>query len=780
MADPQTTLMVHGDGSLIPVPVDQVRDYAGLGYRQATPEETAQHGLEEQYSTPGQAAIAGLESAGSALTFGGSSQAEAALGVSPAAMAAREHFNPMASTLGTVAGVAIPSLVSLGGASEFTAPALISKLGGAATRGAGAELPAALSTAGKIARQAVASGLGASAEGAAYGLGNVIHEDALGDPNLTAQSAMSEVGLSALLGGGSGVGLGGSSSALGALADKFTAGDMANKVSSWLGDFEAGRNIKAAGGIQSDIARLSKSKGRDGLMQIAREGGELGLVSPFSSPAQTVERAIDLQQTAGGAMGDLLKDADAQITNEVGPEIDDVVEQARSKVLAKLQGNPLEQGAADEVGRVLDAYEQKFADGMTFSDMHEMRQQLDTKIYGLRGAMDPLSTTLKDSLHDIRGIVSDALKSGLDDVAGLSDEWKTANRQYEVATVFRRLGEKGVDRAVGNNLVSPTEFLGVLSGGLGAGAAGAALVGAGTAAARRYSAGLLGWAAKAMRDSLEGSVASAAAKGVVDASSAPESVAVLSALERARAAQAGKMQAIASTIARGGNKAASVARGEVEAGIANHFGKEDLSAAFDRKSSLIRELASSPQYADATLTKMTDGIHDHAPQTSAAMQAAAARAVSYLAAKLPQHPPGALGPQWKLSPAEQASWLRAHEGASRPLSVLRAAAAGTMTDEGLAAFKAVHPQLYQQAAVALSAAAAQHRESIPYGSRATVSKFLGTDMDGTMNPAFIRAMQLSIAAPETPAQPQSAARAEKITIGQRRMTGTQANSMRER
>jgi hypothetical protein len=56
----------------------------------------------------------------------------------------------------------------------------------------------------KIVNDTATAGLGAATEGAAYGLGQSINESALGDPDLNAQKVMSNIGYSALLGGGLG------------------------------------------------------------------------------------------------------------------------------------------------------------------------------------------------------------------------------------------------------------------------------------------------------------------------------------------------------------------------------------------------------------------------------------------------------------------------------------------------------------------------------------------------------------------------------------------------
>jgi hypothetical protein len=229
--DPQT-------GDLLEVGSET--DIQALGYQPASAEQIATGqaaaAKREKFGTTGQEFATFGEKAASALTLGMSTAAERALGVSAEDIRARAEINPSAATAGTVAGIAAPLLITGGGtapgaaaqvglrgalrgAAEMTAPALISRLGRAATRTVAEAAPEAIGIPAKVipgaigaetgllrqlAARAVATGVGSAVEGAAYGVGQVVEEAALGDPNLTAQSAIATVGLSAALGGAMG------------------------------------------------------------------------------------------------------------------------------------------------------------------------------------------------------------------------------------------------------------------------------------------------------------------------------------------------------------------------------------------------------------------------------------------------------------------------------------------------------------------------------------------------------------------------------------------------
>jgi hypothetical protein len=180
------------------------------------------------------------ESALSAATFGLSREAENAIGLTtPYEQAIRKEAHPVASGLGTVAGIVAPIVASLGTATPEALAAGAAEAGGEAL-GAGAQAAKTAFTAGDLLNpvaavgkvgstiseaaapqitkalgglsksmpmtaQAIAKGgagaLAGSAEGALYGLGNQIDEHALGDPEALGEHLMAGIGNGALFGG---------------------------------------------------------------------------------------------------------------------------------------------------------------------------------------------------------------------------------------------------------------------------------------------------------------------------------------------------------------------------------------------------------------------------------------------------------------------------------------------------------------------------------------------------------------------------------------------------
>lgn len=779
--------------------------FASGDLRPETPEEAQARAKKEKYDTTGQQIITGAEAAASALTLGGSTALEVAAGVPTEDIKGRAEENPVSHMVGTGIGVAAPLIATGGGsavaqgvkgAASLTAPALISKAGQAATGLVRSAIPKGAGMAGRVLGEAAAAGAGGAVEGAAYGVGQTVHEAALGDPNLTAQSALSEIGLSAALGGGLGLGGG----VLSGLAKEVKAGDLGAKLADWLGDFESERNIKAAGAIQSDITRTGKQIGREKLNALGREMGELGLVSPFSSPAQTLERAESLMTKAGGEMKELLRAADA-LPTKVAPEIKTIIGKARSEILEPLAKNPLQKEAANRFADVLEGYEKKFAqEALSFEGAHAMRREISDALYGLRGNMDPFATSYKEGLHGLRGLVSDSINAGLDASGASSAAWKQANRLYEVAAKAQGFAEKGVARSQGNNLVSPMEALGLVAGGIGGGLGTGAISGLATAAARRYGSSVLGAAARTARTALEGKVGAELAaktagamaaeqKAGVDvvtrmATTAQETAGALANLQQANQAVANRINHATSMLIRGAKSATRVGRSEASAGIPKVFARSSESAAslYERRATRVREMAGNPSVLLDTLTRQVDDIQEHAPDTAQAIQAASARGANFLASKLPQPPSnGPLGPKWVPSQEQVSNFARYYNAVEDPTSILKQAAAGTLTPQAVEAVRTVYPQLFEKMTQSVMEKLTSHRGPVPYQSRLMLSMLLGADLDGSLKPEFIirnqAALRASVAnnGPSSPAGP---AKAEKLTIANRSLTPMQRASER--
>jgi hypothetical protein len=284
----------------------------------------------------------------------------------------------------------------------------------------------------------------------------------------------------------------------------------AQAFAGWLGKVAGNRNIKAAGGIQSDITRARKQVGRDRLNELGQDMGKEGLVGPTTTPTKTFERANALMDDAGSQMGEMLQAADqtpgAALNNA------DLINRAAQEVYAPLKQNPHTTVAADKFLKLLGGYADTYGKGdLNPSKLHEIRKNISKDLYGWRGNKDPEADAVKSALHDFRSLVSDELNKSVKRGGQSTPEWLAANRKFEVGARAEEFADKGMDRSHGNNLISPMEALAGMSamvGGTavghpaaGVGAAGATLA---AALARRHGSGTLGWAAGGLKRGLQG------------------------------------------------------------------------------------------------------------------------------------------------------------------------------------------------------------------------------------------------------------------------------------
>jgi hypothetical protein len=200
------------------------------------------------------------------------------------------------------------------------------------------------------------------------------------------------------------------------------------------------------------------------------------------------------------------------------------------------------------------------------------------------------------------------------------------------------------------------------------------------------------------------------------------------------------------------------------------FGTKRLrsSEPHEKRAEEIRQLAGNPSELVERVTKNTGRFTDVASGISGALADRAHAAVSYLASTIQQPPKGGpLAPDWKMTEAESFDFEQRLDAVQNPMSVLKHAAAGTLTPVQAEAFQAVFPTLARQVAdQAISRA--MDKGDVPYSSRFMVAMLTGVDLDGTFSPEAIFRNQVAIRA--TGRGPQLASRSEsgsKLSLAQR-------------
>jgi hypothetical protein len=269
----------------------------------------------------------------------------------------------------------------------------------------------------------------------------------------------------------------------------------------------------------------------------------------------------------------------------------------------------------------------------------------------------------------------------------------------------------------------------------------------------------------------------------------PQMVATLARLERISQTVSETIDRGAGVVVRGGARASSVGRAEIEAGIAREFAAEPDAALtrFNRRVAEIQRLSSDPNALHDALVEQSKHLDAHAPNTSQALSIASARTVSFLASKIPQDPMrGPLAPKWEPSQSEVARFSRYYEVAKDPLVVLKQAAAGTLTPEAVETVKACYPDLWAKKILpAIMDKLATPGLQVPAANRLSLSMLTGQDLDGRLG--MLRANQATHQGPSRQQANQvpgavrpTAGGLGKLASSSRMTTPMQASQQRDR
>lgn len=211
------TTVVGPDGGVFEAPTQDLAQLTQMGYRPETPEEVAARAKKKEYQSGLYQLAAGAAGVARGLTFGISDQIltrKAALTgqsiVDPEELARIKEANPTISDVSEI-GSSVAGVLASGGLGALArtgtkgigiaagrgitaGPGAIARLGGAVERGL-------MGGAQSAARRALAKGAGSAVEGAFYGAGKLVSEDALGEADLTAENLLAYAGTGAVLGG---------------------------------------------------------------------------------------------------------------------------------------------------------------------------------------------------------------------------------------------------------------------------------------------------------------------------------------------------------------------------------------------------------------------------------------------------------------------------------------------------------------------------------------------------------------------------------------------------
>jgi hypothetical protein len=256
------------------VPSEQVYDAIDTGFKYIPKKQIENEArLAEAEESPFLAAgAAGLRG----LTLGLSDQILAASGItSPEELSALKESNPIISGASEFVGAAAPLFATggtgLGAKALAMTPAALAERAGVAAATKAAPLAGKIlsKTASKVTQEvvenAVKYGAGSAVEGALYGVGNLVSEDALGNAEFNAESALAAMGSNALLGGtfGAAAGAGTAMIGVGAKGIKQQYNNLRKKAADLIDDPELKQQIAKKIQIDDKIDDYFKKNGID-------------------------------------------------------------------------------------------------------------------------------------------------------------------------------------------------------------------------------------------------------------------------------------------------------------------------------------------------------------------------------------------------------------------------------------------------------------------------------------------------------------------------------------
>jgi hypothetical protein len=672
---------------------------------------------------------------------------------------------------------------------------------GAAT--AAIEGPRAATALGRVAQKT----LGGAATGALYGAGSTLGDTALQDsPQLTAEKLVASAGLGALLGGaGSGI-FGALEEGAGAALSKL-GGVKANKT---LEDFANDRAVAATRATQKAVDKLGDARVNE-VGQMLRERGHL------STPDRMLESlGADIEKT-GALKGSFLDAADAGAVkpnwNEASKALDEY-----EAALSPLQ----REEAASHLSKARTALEDIATDPKrgTWRDFDQWKRDLQSKASYSRGAVeDNLALDLK---RNLAGKAREELDRQLVPALGNQGEaFLESKRVYGLLKDAEKLAKSGAGRGEGIHMKDL-----LLGGILGGGHPGGLAAAIGAKFMREHGPAVVAKLADAIAKSPAlAATAASFSKAVPEVASrvGPYGETLMQAAARSPAVALATHMTMAhvdpsyaataqmaglepespeqhdAAIARAGNLAAVGATAhDVDGAIDRHIdqalkgtraptspsralAKQDFGAmrmrreasdAHDKRTEEIRQLAGDPNALLDRLSKNLEKLGPVAPGVSAALTSQANVAVQYLA-KAAERPlkPGPLARDWVPTETERHEFTQKLEAVQDPMSVLKHAAAGTLTQNQVDALKAVYPGLAKAVGEkALMRAMAAKPGEVPYRARLMLSMLTGVDLDGSTSQAVLASNQLANRGnkqSQENAAPQSSGARSEMTLASR-------------
>lgn len=824
--------VISPDGEVGSVPAYQADAAVAQGYTIATPEMVKAHELEQKYGSGIEQAKTFAEGALSGATFGGSTAAQVALGIStPEDIKGRREANPLAHGFGEGTGLAASAFL----APEVSAAKYLSTAGGAVAKGLapvgkaavelakigekGAGLAARLGT--KTAQEAV--------EMALFQGGSMVSKAITGDVPKTTGDAMAELGLAAVLGGGFG--------GLSGIGGELWNATKSSKLANVLGDFkEAAQKYDPLlkQNVTRDLQTSLDTTGELALRNTAMKREMFEKALPASSP--------EINGAARGALAEVKMKFEEMMANPKRYDsatlsnLERSIKEAEASIMPKAENTPYSGLGMFNAAPTPPPAEQMMALNKLKQDLHDFskfdKNIQSPAVMNSANEMKSLSYKLKENLQDtkvwgdagkIQGelnkVVSEYINASKDAVKRISQ--KVGNGRVidadKIATLIKNVDkDKGeitrnavkeyvnkseqlideVNKKIikyGGEPIEKPSYAGIrrildgekTEGGklfdhvvnvgghyLEHGATGSAIAGA------AIGGGGVGGMAGALVHTLGARAAASMSQHGIHAV-IPEM------LQKAVNAKSFKSASDFITAAISGEKSAAAAiknlfRGGVNEGISVKQSE------IDKLKKLVDEHSINPE-------KLTSGeeLAHYMPNHASAITQAKANAVNYLISLKPQtNPTHALDAKKPTNAIQMAEYNNALKIAQNPLYALKKMQLGTLTSKDMQHLNALYPSVVEGYKVKMMneiTNAQSKGTNIPHNVQNMMSLFMGMPLtSGFKNMPYIQNSFHTQGAGPQAAQPQSGTKSNITSYGakalgkmpQNYLTGSQSLQMR--
>lgn len=572
-----------------------------------------------------------------------------------------------------------------------------------------------------------------SVEGAFFGAGELVSEEALGNAEFNAESLLMSVGTGAVLGGAVGAAFGG----LEKLGPPITkAGQKASKFANRYTDPEiaglelAGKSKSQASKIMRDNPNLAKENADFLAERLAKE--EFGAVG--TSKQSIADWYATAQKEAGETIGRVLDEADIALKDKNVTLIRDTfyapIVNTVENYISRYSGSPGFEAAVSRLRKIKKGYEtlKDKPTPLNLKELQKLRQDADElvnfeKRFGDRPLVQQLFSDVRSVFRKQIDGVTEVVSELGPGYANLASDLKKANRDYWVTSSFKNSASRAADTS---------EFLpyrDLLRAGVG------------------YAAGgLAGLSIAAAKDLLE--------------SDLRRKFVVLRSIDKGQRQFSKRLASSLDSFAKKSGTVGKISTTKilVDSKIAYdpQTGKkpETREQGYKNVFKLIEKIKSDPQFATKRIGGAVARVAQAAPNTASAAQLTMLKAVDFLDSKMPKRatPTDVIGMLKgnvpNISDIQLAKFENYVKVIDNPLTVLEDIESKTLTRESVEALRSVYPELYSKIQQETLQKVSEDPTAFSYNDRLQLGILLNIPTDASLMPQNINALQQTFAPKE--------------------------------